>query len=194
MRRTEPGRAFTLIELITVVGIIAMLATLLVPAVLNGLRYAKLTKCAGNLKDLLRAAETVRSVHKAGGPPYLPDENWVDLVLPYIGNNTKVLACPEDPTVVPGETSYAVNGAMEEQDIGCPRVFILDYAKYVDGGFGGRVAYPNDDWDALPSSPGRHISNKVSTVFGDGSVEAFRVSDIRPDVEDNRIFKWEPPR
>jgi prepilin-type N-terminal cleavage/methylation domain-containing protein len=45
-------RAFTLVELLVVVAIIAMLASLLMPAIQSGIQKAKGTKCSGNLRQI----------------------------------------------------------------------------------------------------------------------------------------------
>jgi prepilin-type N-terminal cleavage/methylation domain-containing protein len=45
-------RAFTLIELLTVIAIIAVLASLLMPAVAAVRNKAKETRCAGNLRQI----------------------------------------------------------------------------------------------------------------------------------------------
>jgi len=94
-------RAFTLVELLVVVAVIAILAALLFPVLNIAKARAKQIKCASNMKQavlatLMYADDNYDVIPAYREKTYQPDglTGYSELLLPYVGNWWRLASCP----------------------------------------------------------------------------------------------------
>jgi len=121
-----PNTAFTLLELLVVIGIIALLAALLLPALTRAREAGRATACLSNLRQLGLAIQLYTQDYNnrlpimrdqpagasATNEPAGPDR----VLAPYLGNK-KILRCPSDANNLFETTgsSYSWNSLLNNQ-------------------------------------------------------------------------------
>lgn len=138
------GRAFTLIELLMVIAIISILASLLLPALVGAKERARRTTCRQHIRQFALAVHLYGNDHNQWVPPGASDNrNPIDEHIPVLSTNTraallsyaghfKILHCPSL-----GAPFNMIEGWFEP-DYG----FVIGY-NYLGG-------HTNTPWEPLP--------------------------------------------
>jgi len=148
---TAGSRAFTLTELVVIIGIIALLAATLLPALASTKFRDQLAMCTANCRLWGIAMTTYSSDHQdyfpngklpisAGGDPWDVANSFITDLATFGVNNPKMWFCPVR------SWSYAQDNAVVQQNLGHPLTSVTDDVAYL---FAYASRWPNPDFEEL---------------------------------------------
>lgn len=147
--------AFTLVELLVVIGIIAVLLALLTPSITRAREKGLRVVCLGQMQQVamgivLYARENDNRTPKGYTGKGWTNDTWRENVLPHIGNDKKILLCPVmNKKLLRGNSysNYGINPYIGEN----PQQIYLSQARQPAQTFS--VCENNDgDWPSEPQN------------------------------------------
>jgi prepilin-type N-terminal cleavage/methylation domain-containing protein/prepilin-type processing-associated H-X9-DG protein len=95
---TKCRAAFSLVELLVVIGIIALLVAILTPVIATARKMARSAACMATLQQWGQAHQMYLGSHRVAAMPDMKDDTalyWWEALTPYIGDPQRPLLCPE---------------------------------------------------------------------------------------------------
>ena len=205
--------AFSLIEILTALAILVVLAALAFPALMRSIEKARLAKDSSNLRQigaglLLFAGENQGRLPEAGGavpwgttsPKGLP--SWTEQISIYLGNNRELFLSPihksrkQDPGYFlgtrPAMASGGAFGAVVLNRMEAPSETILA------GTIGAPDMFTPGDWDpddytqspAFDGDKNSRLKPFVNILFADGHVRACTTFDTNSMTTEYGRGRW----
>ena len=153
---------FTLIELLVVIAIVVLTFYIVYPIVHHGPCGSPRVACAWTIHSI----QMETTIFNQENEVWPNDNNWCDLLKPYIGENEKFWTCPSSKT---GPCSYAMNENIPADANELPGDLVLLFESAPGW---NQVGGADDVVTDRHGKPGANIA------FADGHVEFVNAEDI----------------
>ena len=190
MRRLRD--AFTLIEVLVIVAVIAILAALLLPALSRGTERARRAYCASSLRQIVLSASLYADEHDDTYPAQAGDglpvrevggdgTNYYNLLMPLLGN-PRAWVCPSTMEIPGRLMAYHMNGlivttnGLRASAIGQPSNTLLMGETGHRTRFDEAYLRPNQEGEYLYDRPQENHSGGSNAAFVDGHVQWYHDS------------------
>lgn len=161
-RRNRNTNGFTLVELLVVIGIIAILASLLLPVLRSAMGRAKTTSCQNKVRQIMIAVELFTQEHDDTLAP-INDPLFTEHYNPYLEQDNDYWLCPSgdpDPTSISTPNGQVLHYGINHYHYGTGGTVDPDYLSSLNSAKITEVANPSEAIylaDADPTSSPHNI-------------------------------------
>ncbi len=168
-RGAAPRRCsgFSVIELLVVIGIIAILIAIIVPVVSRARQSKRTVECLNNLRSIGAGFQAYALEHQGRLPdPETTEQSWEQLITPTTGDH---FHCPADSELFP-----VVGSSYDWRDTGKESTTMAGKS-IADVRRSNAVL-------AMDALPGWHLKSKINVLRLDGSVETMDQQECFRDL------------
>lgn len=140
------AKAFTLVELMVVVAIVALLVSLLMPSLKKARSQTMIVVCSTNLRSMNMSTLTYSSDHFGWGPPH--SYNASPNAAPYIPN-FRVGSNGHEVQASPGGIYAGINPYLTDPNLRCPTNAVQNYCAANEHILGLFKTHSFDKWHTL---------------------------------------------
>ena len=182
--------AFTLVELVVVIGVVSLLAAISLPVYTAARQHANCSRCVANM-HMLALAFLSYSYDNNGLLPgrIVTGDKWPTLLLPYVNNEASVYVDPGDPVATriplsqlvsnsPNNSSFIFNGFNDLGADGNPNVQV-DISNVPGSTILLGQQIPGGDNFYLDVSEGDQVTVLNKTAYFGGANYAFPDGSVR---------------
>jgi type II secretory pathway pseudopilin PulG len=179
--------AFTLVEVLVVISIIAVLIGMILPAVQQVREAAARSSCANNLHQIGVAYHLFVDCNGARTSSFKGDTTWMDQLKPFLDNSQQIFVCPNFSFDTGATNSGTMQPAIAPAQVSMPK-----WSAYVPGmHYGEYGVYNVGEIPFAQSGPRCRLQQPGNTYgAGSGHIVPMAAPNYVLEFEDGTDWNW----